>query len=44
MQPRDVPESFAEIKKSEEYLGYNPQTTIEEGIPKFISWYLEYNG
>ena len=42
MQPGDVKESLADIKKSTEKLGYNPITTINKGIPKFIKWYKEY--
>ena len=40
-QPGDVPRTFADISKSRELLGYNPQTKIAEGIPKFVRWYLE---
>jgi UDP-glucuronate 4-epimerase len=44
MQPGDVPSSFAEIKASQRELGFFPRTPIEEGIPKFVAWYKEYNG
>ena len=43
MQPGDVPESFADIDKSTELLGYIPTTDINEGIPRFIDWYKEYH-
>ena len=43
MQPGDVPESFADIDKSVEMLGYSPTTDIAEGIPKFIDWYKKIN-
>ena len=42
MQPGDVPESFADIKRSYEKLGYTPKTSIEIGIPKLIKWYKGY--
>ena len=42
MQPGDVKESLADIKKSTEKLGYKPITTINKGIPQFIKWYKEY--
>ena len=42
MQPGDVKESLADIKKSTEKLGYKPITTINKGIPQFIQWYKEY--
>ena len=38
MQPGDVPQTFADITKSRELLGYNPQTKIEDGIKKFTDW------
>ena len=42
MQPGDVPESFANINKSIEMLSYRPTTDINEGIPRFITWYKDY--
>lgn len=39
MQPGDVPVTFADITKSREILGYNPQTNIADGIPKFVEWF-----
>jgi UDP-glucuronate 4-epimerase len=41
MQPGDVPVTFADISKSRELLNYNPQTKIEDGIPKFVEWFLK---
>ena len=43
MQPGDVPVTFADISKSRELLGYNPTTKIEDGIPKFVEWFLNSN-
>ena len=40
MQPGDVPQTFADISKARELLGYNPTTRIEAGIPKFVEWFL----
>ena len=39
MQPGDVPQTFADISKARRLLGYNPQTQIEEGIRRFVSWF-----
>jgi UDP-glucuronate 4-epimerase len=39
-QPGDVPVTFADIAKARAGLGYNPQTKIAEGIPKFVEWFL----
>ncbi|HEX9962590.1 MAG TPA: NAD-dependent epimerase/dehydratase family protein, partial [Pyrinomonadaceae bacterium] len=41
MQPGDVPVTFADISKARELLNYNPQTKIENGIPKFTAWFKE---
>ncbi len=40
LQPGDVPITFADISKAKRLLGYNPTTKIQEGIPKFIEWFL----
>ena len=42
MQPGDVPITFADISKATKLLGYAPTTKIEEGIPKFVDWFLKY--
>lgn len=39
MQPGDVPQTFADISKARNLLGYNPTTKIREGIPKFVEWF-----
>jgi len=44
MQPGDIPESFADIEKSTEMLGYKPTTNVDVGIGKFVEWYQEYYG
>lgn len=38
-QPGDVPQTFADIQKARQLLGYNPQTQIEEGIRRFVEWF-----
>ena len=43
LQTGDVQSTYADIKSSQRDLGYYPSTTIDEGIPKFIRWYLEYH-
>lgn len=39
MQPGDVPQTFADISKAKNLLGYNPTTKIKDGIPKFVEWF-----
>jgi UDP-glucuronate 4-epimerase len=42
MQPGDVPATYADIDDLIRDVGFEPQTPVEEGIRKFVSWYLEY--
>jgi UDP-glucuronate 4-epimerase len=42
MQPGDVRASLAGIEKAKTMLGYQPKTTIREGVPRFVEWYREY--
>lgn len=42
MQPGDVPESFADIDKARQKLGFEPTTPIDKGIPSFIQWYKDH--
>jgi len=43
LQPGDVPESFADIEASRRDLGFEPRTTIEEGLARFVEWYKRYH-
>lgn len=42
IQTGDVPETYADVQALMDAVGYKPQTTIEEGIEKFIKWYRSY--
>ena len=40
-KPReDMPETYADISKAKELLGYEPKVSIEEGVRKFVKWFL----
>ena len=39
MQAGDVPITYADIDQLETDVGYRPDTSIEEGILKFVEWY-----
>ena len=41
MQPGDVERTYADITKAKKIIGYEPKTTFEEGIKKFVHWYKE---
>jgi len=43
MQPGEALETFADIRKSGEMLGFQPKTALAEGLSKFIAWYREYH-
>lgn len=40
MQPGDVKRTYASIDKAKELLGYKPTTKFDNGIDKFVKWYL----
>jgi UDP-glucuronate 4-epimerase len=40
-QPGDVPITYADITQAKKDLKYNPQTAIEEGIERFVSWFKQ---
>lgn len=43
LQPGDVPESFADIEASRRDLGFEPKTTIDVGLARFVEWYKQYH-
>ncbi len=42
MQPGDVPDTFADVEDLVAEVGYRPGTPVEVGVPRFVSWYLDY--
>jgi UDP-glucuronate 4-epimerase len=42
LQPGDVPGTYADVSGLVNDLGYQPATTIQTGVNKFIDWYLNY--
>lgn len=41
IQPGDVQITYADITKAKSEINYNPQVNVEEGVKKFVEWYLE---
>jgi UDP-glucuronate 4-epimerase len=39
VQPGDVQRTFADVAKAREVLGYNPSTSMEDGIRRFVEWF-----
>jgi UDP-glucuronate 4-epimerase len=44
IQPGDVPVTYADIDGLQQVTGFTPQTSIREGIQKFVAWYSEFYG
>jgi UDP-glucuronate 4-epimerase len=44
MQVGDVRETFADISAIERDHGFQPRTSIDEGVPRFVKWYRDYHG
>ncbi len=42
LQAGDVPSTYAEVSDLVEDLDYKPATPIQEGVDKFIDWYLDF--
>ena len=42
IQPGDVPATYANVDDLMRDVGFRPNTRIEEGIKRFVSWYREY--
>jgi UDP-glucuronate 4-epimerase len=42
MQPGDVYETYADTTSLREDTGYQPRTSLKEGVEKFLQWYLNY--
>ncbi|GAB4230407.1 MAG: NAD-dependent epimerase [Chlamydiales bacterium] len=43
MQPGDVYTTYADIQESAQELGYQPKTSLREGIHSFVNWYLKFH-
>ena len=44
MQAGDVRETYADIEATTRDFGFEPKTSIDEGIPRFVEWYRKYHG
>lgn len=42
LQEGDVEENFADVSDLEKIAGFQPATRVEEGVGKFVDWYVEY--
>jgi UDP-glucuronate 4-epimerase len=44
IQPGDVPSTYADVDALIEDVGFKPETSIEDGVARFIAWYRSYFG
>lgn len=42
LQPGDVPETYANVDDLIRDINFQPNTSIQDGVNKFIDWYLDY--
>ncbi|NMW17962.1 MAG: NAD-dependent epimerase [Chlorobiaceae bacterium] len=42
MQPGDVPDTYADVDQLMHDVHYKPETTVKEGIRRFVTWYRSY--
>ena len=42
MQPGDVPVTYADTSALEKDFGFRPNTSLREGLRKFVQWYKEF--
>jgi UDP-glucuronate 4-epimerase len=43
MQPGDIKDTFADIRAIQRDHGFEPSTTIDDGIPRFVDWFKQYH-
>lgn len=42
MQPGDVPATYADITEIKDDYGFEPQTSLQNGLKKFVEWYKHH--
>ncbi len=42
LQPGDVPDTFADVTDLVNDFGYKPQTSVQQGMNKFVEWFKYY--
>jgi UDP-glucuronate 4-epimerase len=44
MQQGDVPATAADASALEAWVGFKPNTTVQEGVARFVGWYRQFYG
>ena len=42
-QPGDVLDTYADVAALVDEFGYKPETSVQQGVVKFVEWYLHYH-
>lgn len=42
IKPGDVPATYADTNKLQNYIGFKPKTSIQRGLQEFTDWYVSY--
>jgi len=42
LQPGDVPDTWADTEDLKNDVGYQPSTTVEVGVKRFVDWYVDF--
>ena len=42
LQPGDVPDTYADVSDLVEQFDYKPDTSVEDGVARFVEWYKAY--
>ena len=43
LQAGDVPDTYADVEDLVRAVDYRPQTTVEDGVARFVDWYRAYH-
>ncbi len=44
LQPGDVPDTYADVDDLVREFDYKPDTSVEDGVARFVAWYRDYYG
>lgn len=42
LQPGDVPDTLADSSELQQQYGYQPKTSVDEGVKRFVAWYRSF--
>ncbi|MEQ9564434.1 MAG: capsular biosynthesis protein CpsI, partial [Pseudomonadales bacterium] len=42
IQPGDVPATYADVDDLIADVGFKPETSVQDGIGRFVDWYRQY--